>query len=111
MTKTNATTWPNILKKRIFKNLTARKGIKSIWNAIKSFLSNRGIIINFSITLEENWILEDDPKETTKVFSNYYINIVETTSGKRPSSISNPNSQCQDRATVKKSLNPTKIMP
>ena len=35
-------------------------------------------------------------------FNKYYINVVETTSEKRPSSFGNPNSQSHDRATVKK---------
>ena len=66
------------------------------------FFTNRGIITNDGITLEENRVLKNDPKETTEVFNNYHMNIVETTSEKRPSSIGNPNSQSQDRATVKK---------
>ena len=64
-----------------------------------------------SIILEENGVLENDPKETTEVFNDYCINIVETTSGKRSSSIGNPNFQCRDRATLKMSLNLTKIIP
>ena len=63
------------------------------------------------IPFEENGVLKNDPEETTEVFNNCYINIVETSSAKRPSSIGNPNSQCQDRTSVKKSLNFTKITP
>ena len=70
-------------------------------NAIKPFFTNRGIITNDSITLEENGVLKNDPKETTEVFNNYFINIVETTSGRRPSSIGNSNFQCQDRKSLK----------
>ena len=65
-----------------------------------SFFTNRGIITNDSITLEENGVLKKDPKETTEVF-NKYVNLVETTPGKQSSSMGNPNSQCWDRATVK----------
>lgn len=75
---------------------------------MKPFFTNRAIIINDSITLEENEVLKNDPTETTEVFNKCSINIVETTSGKRPSSIGNRNFQCQGRATVKKSLNLTK---
>ena len=88
-------------KKAYFRKVRAKKGSKLFWNAIKPFVANRGIITNVSITLEENRVLKSDPKETTEVFNNYYINIVETTSGKRHSSIGNTNSQCQDRAIVK----------
>ena len=89
-------------KKAYFRKVTVKKGDKLFWNEIKPFFTNRRIITNDSITLEENGVLKNDPTETTEVFNNYYVNIVETTSGKRPSSIANPNSQCQDRGTVKK---------
>ena len=36
---------------------------------------------------------------------------METTSGKRPSSIGNPNSQCQDRATIRKIIDSYKDHP
>ena len=97
-------------KKAHFQKVTAKKGSQSFWDAIKPFFTNRGIITNDSIIPEENGVFKSDPKETTKVFNNYYINIVETTSGKQPSSTGNPNFQCQDRATVKKSLNFTKVI-
>ena len=67
-------------KKAYFREITAKKGSKSFWNAIKPFFTNREIITNDSITLEENGVLKNDPKETTEVFNNYYTNIVETTS-------------------------------
>ena len=35
---------------------------------------------------EENGVLKNDLRETTEVFNKYYINIVETISGMRPSS-------------------------
>ena len=93
-----------------FLYITAKKGCKSFCNTIKPFFTNRGIITNDSTTLEENGVLKIDPKKTTEVFNNYYINIVEAPSGKRPSSIGNHNSQSQDRATVKKLLNLTKTI-
>ena len=67
-------------KRAYFRKVRAKKGIKLFWNAIKLFVANRGIITNVSITLEENGVLKSDPKETTEVFNNYDINIVETTS-------------------------------
>ena len=46
----------------------SKKGSKSFWNAIKPFFTNRGIITNDGITLKENGVLKNDPKETTEVF-------------------------------------------
>ena len=51
-----------------------------------TLFTNNGIITNDNITLEENGVLKIDPKEIAEVFNNCCINIVETTSGKRPSS-------------------------
>ena len=63
-----------------------------------------------SLLLKKNGVFKNDPKETIEVCNNYHINVVETTSGKRLPSIRNPNSQSQDRATVKRSLNLTKTI-
>ena len=65
-----------------FLYITAKKGSKSLCNTIKPFFANRGIVTNDSTTLEENGVLKIDPKKTTEVFNNYYINIVEAPSGK-----------------------------
>ena len=54
-------------KKAYFRKVTAKKCNKSFWNAIKPFFTNRGIITNDSITLEEKGVLKNDPKETAKV--------------------------------------------
>ena len=55
-------------QKAYFRKVTAIKGGKSFWNAIKHFVANRGIITNDTITLEENGVLKNDPKEATEVF-------------------------------------------
>ena len=49
--------------KSAFSKGNSKKGSKSYWNAIKLFFTNRGIITNDSITLEENGILKNDPTE------------------------------------------------
>ena len=43
-------------KKAYFQKVTAKKGSKSFWNAIKPFFTNGGIKTNDSITLEENGV-------------------------------------------------------
>ena len=83
-------------------NSNKKEGSKTFWNAMKPLFTYRGTITNDNIALEENVVLKNDLKETTEFFNNYYINIVETISGKQPSSISNPNSQHEGRDTVKK---------
>ena len=97
--------------KNVFSKSNSKKASKSFWNAIKLFFTNIGIITNDRITLEENGILKSNPKETTEVSNNCDINIVETTSGKRTSSIRNPNSQCQDKPAVTKIIESYKNYP
>ena len=79
--RSGATYMTKYAKKVFFQKVTEKKEIKSIWNAIKPIFTNRGIITNDSITFEENGVLKNTRK--------------------RPSSIDNLNSQCQDRTTVK----------
>ena len=70
---------------------------------MKPFFTNRGIIANDSITLEE------DPKETTPVFNNFYTNIVEIKYCRDYKYCIN--SQSQVRATVKKVIESYKNHP
>ena len=51
-------------------NSKALKLGKSFWNVIKHFFTNREIIISDNITLEENGVLKNVPKETTEVSNN-----------------------------------------
>ena len=74
MKESNATAWPNKLKNvYTLKNYQQKKVCsKSFWNVIKPFFTKRGIITNDSMTLEENSVHKNDPKETTEVFNNYW---------------------------------------
>ena len=77
-------------RKSIFLKSNSKKVSKSFWIQWNPFSLIRGI------TLEGNGDLKNDTNETTEVFSNCYVNIIEITSGKRLSSIGNCNSECQD---------------
>ena len=88
-------------KKEYFQNVsnTNSSHSNSFWNAVKSFVSNKGVISNTNIIIKaqkeekikvkglENEIRIDanelikDAKVLVKLFNNYYINIVEKTSG------------------------------
>ena len=75
-----------------------KKGTKPFYKIIKPFMSNKGEIDNTDITLAENGYMITDTNEVVNVFNNYYINIVEFTSGKVPSNIAKtmPNSALPD---------------
>ena len=73
-------------KKGYFSKVTAKNGSQLFSSAIKLF-RNREIITNDSIATEEHGILKNDPKETTELFNNFYVNVVETTTEKRKSDL------------------------
>ena len=57
---------------------------KSFWRFMKLFLTNNGFIGNNEISLiYKNKIISHE-KQLTKLFNNYYINIVEKSSGTKP---------------------------
>ena len=60
--KTKCNNITKYAKKAYFQKVT-RKSSKSFWNAVKPFFTNRGIITNDNITLEENRVLKNDPKK------------------------------------------------
>ena len=104
----------NMLKyaKRVyFRNISLKNGSKSFWDAVKPFFTNKGIMSNENIVIEEDGILLNDTKTITEIFNNHYINIVEKSSGKPPSSIGNPNCPSNDRKTVKEIINAFKNHP
>ena len=71
----------NYLKKLTEKSLTSNK---SFWKFMMPLLTNKGLIGNNHITLiHKNKIISDE-KQLTKVINNYYINIVEKSSGTKP---------------------------
>ena len=71
----------NYLKRVTEKGLSAKK---SIWKFIKPFLTNKGFISNDDVTfIHKNKIIADK-KQLTKLFNNYYINIVEKSSCIKP---------------------------
>ena len=66
------------------------KGIetnKSIWNFIKPFMTNKGMIANKDITLIDGKNVITDEYELSQIFNKHYINIVEKSCGNKPNKI------------------------
>ena len=62
---------------------------KTFYDLIKPYLTNKGALCSNDITLfEDNNFISND-KEVADIFNDYYINIVEYTSGKVPSNVLN----------------------
>ena len=89
-------------KKDFFKN-ASEDGImtnKKFWKVMKPLMTNKGVLSSNAIIIQENNKLISDEKELVEIFSDHYINIVEKTMGKKPTSLGNPNDETKDRDTV-----------
>ena len=74
---------------------------KRFWSTAKPFLTNKGCISNDFISTEKDGELISNEKELVEPFNENYINIVENTSGTKPSSLGNCSNKSCDEMTVK----------
>ena len=74
---------------------------KKFWSTVKPFLTNKGGISNDFISVEKDGDLINNEKEIVELFNQNYINIVENSSGKKPSSLGDCLNASQDELTVK----------
>ena len=91
-------------KWKFFKEAT-KSGVMSnrtFWKTVKPFLTNKGCMTNDCISTEKDGDIVRDEKVLVELFNENYINIVEISSGKKPSSLGNCEDSAQDDATVYK---------
>ena len=74
---------------------------KRFWSTVKPFLTNKGCISNDFISIEKDGELISNKKELVERFNENCINIVENTSGTKPSSLGNCLNKSSDELTVK----------
>ena len=74
---------------------------KKFWSTVKPFLTNKGGIANDFISVEKDGDLISNEKEIVELFNQNDINIVENSSGKKPSSLGDCLNASQDELTVK----------
>ena len=58
--------------------------VKTFWNTVKYFLTNKGFLNNENIAIKCNEEIIIDTTKLADIFNTYYINIVETPSGTSP---------------------------
>ena len=58
---------------------------KEFWNLVKPFLSNKGGLAENDIMLVTDDKIVTDELALSEKFNDHYVNIVEKTSGRRPS--------------------------
>ena len=57
---------------------------KTFWKTVRPFLSNKDTHDNHDIILDENSELIKDNREVSELLNDFYINIVEQTTGMEP---------------------------
>ena len=60
---------------------------KTFWRTVRPFLTNKGILINNEIFLIHNGKTIDDEKQVAETLNRDYINILEHTTGNKPTSV------------------------
>ena len=84
---------------------------KAFWDLVKPFLSNKGGMTGNEISLVNGDRIVTDDLELCEVCNDYYINIVENISGKKPCKIDEANSIDDDREIVRLILDKYKNHP
>ena len=77
---------------------------KDFWYLVKPFLSNKGGLSDSNITLVKGEKMITDDAELTEVFNDHYVDIVQKSSCKKPSSMAENYGIKDDREAVKKIL-------
>ena len=73
-------------------------------STVKPFLTNKGCISNDFISVEKDGDLISNEKELVELFNQNHINIIENSSGKKPSSLGDCLNVSQDELTVKENI-------
>ena len=76
--------------------------LKCLWKTVKPFLTKKGCITNDCIKIEKDGDTLRDEKVLVELFNENYVDIVETSSGNKPSSLRNCEDSAQDDATADK---------
>ena len=92
---------------KIFFKEATKDGImsnKRFWSTVKPFLTNKGCISNDFISAEKDRGLRSNEKELMELFNQNYINIVENSAGKKPSSLRDCINASQEKITIKETI-------
>ena len=80
-------------KKNYFSKITSKgtMGNKQFWNRVKPFLTSKGFLHNDDIALRIGDNIVTDCNELAKEFNEYYMNIVQNTTGKATTKLQGSN--------------------
>ena len=84
---------------------------QAFWDLVKPFLSNKGALVGSDIPIVKNSKIITDDQELTELFNEYYVNLVENTSGKKPCRVADTTDIDDDRHIVRLILEKNKNHP
>ena len=84
---------------------------QAFWDLVKPFLSNKGALVGSDISIVKNGTIITDDQDLSELFNEYYVNIVENTSGKKPCGVADTTDIDDDRHAVRLILGKYKNHP
>ena len=84
---------------------------QAFWDLVKPFLSNKGALVGSDISIVRNGTIITDDQDLSELFNEYYVNIVENTSGKKPCGVADTTDIDDDRHAVRLILEKYKNHP
>ena len=84
---------------------------KGFWNLVKPFLSNKGGLAENDIMLVTDEKIVTNELELSEIFNNHYVNIVEKTNGRKPTSLADTIGSDDDRDIVQEIVEKYKDHP
>ena len=99
-------------KKQYFKSVSSedRAANKQFWDVVKPF-SNKNLDSNDHISINDKDKIVNDEVKLVELFNSYFINAVENTTGKTPTSLGDSCNQQNDTDNVKKIISEYKNHP
>ena len=90
------------VKKAYFRKVTGKGFVnnKAFQNTVKPFLTNKGLLTNETVAIENQGKSVTDKSKLGNLFHSHYVNIAEKTLGCQPEIEGNPESKTNDIATV-----------
>ena len=103
----------NKAKEDYFKKATADRVMsdRKFWNTDKPFLTPKGFLHIYNISIDINGNIVEDEQKLTKEFDSDYLNIAKTTSGKPPMKLENNLDYINDSLITKRIIKKYKNHP
>ena len=100
-------------KKQYFKSVSSkdRAANKQFWDVVKPFFSNKNLDSDYDTSINDKDIIVDNEVKLVELLNSYFINAVENTTGKTPTSFGDSSNQQNDNDNATKIISEYKNHP